>query len=109
MTFLTGSTAYAIRMVYDWLCGVRPTLDGLAIDPCLPSHFRDVAVSIRYLGRTVRIAIRNPHGRQAGVQRMTVNGAAVTRTEIDPFSGRALFVADDALFTGDDMTIEVVL
>lgn len=109
MTFLTGSTAYAIRMIYDWLCGIRPTLDGLVVDPCLPRDFHDVSASFRYLDRTVHVNIRNPDGRQAGVKSMTVNGVAGTRTETDPFSRRTVFVADDAMFTGETNRIEVVM
>lgn len=109
MTFLTGSTAYAIRMVYDWMCGIRPTLDGLTVDPCIPSDFPEIGVSIRHLGRTVVVKIRNPDRREAGVRAMSVNGAAVKRVEVDPFSRRRVFVADDALFNKQDNLVEVVL
>jgi cellobiose phosphorylase len=109
MTFLTGSTAYATRMVYDWMCGIRPALDGLVVDPCLPSDFDEVSATIRYLGKTVRVDIRNPDRRQAGVRSMSVNGTAVTRTSTDPFSRRTVFVADDAMFVNAESTVEVTL
>lgn len=109
MTFLTGSTAYATRMVYDWMCGIRPTLEGLVVDPCLPAEFPEVRASVMYLGKTVRIRIANPDRRQAGVKSMAVNGKAVTRTETDPFSRRKVFVAADAMFAQDENAVDVVL
>jgi cellobiose phosphorylase len=96
-------------MVYDWMYGIRPTLDGLVIDPCLPSDFHDLSASIKYMNATVHVRISNPNGRQAGVKSMTVDGVAVNRTETDPFSRRTVFVAGDALFTKKEHRVEVVM
>jgi cellobiose phosphorylase len=109
MTFLTGSTAYAIRMVYDWMCGIRPTLDGLIVDPCIPSDFPEVEASVRHMGKIVVVRIRNPDRRETGVRTMSVNGVAVKRVEVDPFSRRRVFVADDALFSRRKNQVEVLL
>jgi cellobiose phosphorylase len=98
MTFLTGSIAYALRLAYDWMLGIRPRVASLAIDPCVPSLLTSLSASFRYLGHPVELAIRNPNGAQAGAKSMTLNGRPVTTTYKDPFSGRIVFEADDKLF-----------
>lgn len=98
LTFLTGSIAYALRIVYSWLLGIRPTLSGLAVDPCLPAAFPVVTAEFPYRGHRVRLEIRNPAGRQCGVRQMTVNGAPVRASIRDPFSGRTVPLAADKIF-----------
>lgn len=55
MVFLTGTTAMAARIVYTWMFGIRPTLSGLGIRPCLvPGKYfvkytyREKVLSLRY-------------------------------------------------------------
>jgi cellobiose phosphorylase len=49
-SWLTGTAAWNYVAITQWILGIRPTLDGLLIDPCLPSgwtgfqamrHFRE--------------------------------------------------------------------
>lgn len=107
--FLTGSTAYGLRMVYEWMFGIKPMPDGLVVDPCVPSAFNRQTARFTYLGKRVELEIVNPDARQCGVTSLTVNGKPVKRTVVCPFSGRTLFVADDELFAETANTIEVRL
>ncbi len=50
MCFLTGSVAMAMRGVYEWMLGIKPTLDGIEIDPCLPSSISNAEIKFDYLG-----------------------------------------------------------
>lgn len=109
LQFATGSIAYALRLAYDWMLGIRPGLRGLVVDPCVPSTWQEAEAQIRYLGREVRIHISNPSRRQAGVREVRLNGDRVYRTEIDPFSGRRLWVAEDGAFAPGTNRVEVTL
>lgn len=51
MCFLTGSVAMAMRGVYEWIFGIRPTLDGLEIAPCSPKTMKNATVNFEYLGK----------------------------------------------------------
>ncbi|MBR3932302.1 MAG: hypothetical protein IKJ68_00125 [Clostridia bacterium] len=59
MCFLTGSVAMAMRGVYEWMFGIRPTLDGLEISPCLPENMKDVSVTVLYKGKKLSIEIKD--------------------------------------------------
>lgn len=71
MCFLTGSVAMAMRGVYEWLGGIKPCLDGLELDPCVPSGMMELTVCFTYLGSQYVMKLE-------GKDRITVNGKAVT-------------------------------
>lgn len=109
LMFLTGSIAYALRAAYQWMFGIKPQLDGLVVDPCIPKAFGTLSARFSHRGHGVRLSIENPHARECGVRSLTVNRRPVTTHRTDPFSGRTVFVAADELFDRDDNIIEVTL
>lgn len=104
-TFLTGSIAYGLRMVYDWMLGIQPTLDGIAIDPCLPTHFKTTKAEFIYQGKSMKLEILNKSGKCCGVQSLMLNGKLIKRSEQDPFSKRMKFVIDDNLLLEEENVI----
>ncbi|MCE9613884.1 MAG: hypothetical protein K8T26_06375 [Lentisphaerae bacterium] len=68
ISWLTGTTNWMYVAVTQHLLGIRPTLDGLLIRPCLPMAIPAVTVSRRYRGTEYRIEIDNARtGAPAGV------------------------------------------
>jgi cellobiose phosphorylase len=57
-SWLTGTAAWAFVNVSQYLLGIRPTLDGLMIDPCLPRSFRHIRVKRFYRDVLYDISIR---------------------------------------------------
>ena len=51
MCFLTGSVAMAMRGVYEWMFGIKPTLDGIEFRPCLPKSMKEAECEFNYLGK----------------------------------------------------------
>ena len=110
MVFLTGSIGYGLRMVYDWMYGIRPLLSGLAIDPCIPKHFKKIEAEFNWLGSAVHLTILNPDESECSVKSMQVDGKEVKTTKKDPVTGRTLFIAPDGMFkTGEKHEITVQL
>ena len=75
--WLTGTAAWMWRVVLDHLLGVRPSLDGLVVDPCIPHRWRGYEVTRRFRGATYHIRVRNPKRVCRGVRRVTVDGRPV--------------------------------
>ena len=98
MNFLTGSIAYGLRMVYDWMFGIRPLLSGLAIDPCIPKHFKKIEANFSWRGSAVHLIILNQNAEECSVKGMQVDGKNITVTETDSATGRTLFIAADGFF-----------
>lgn len=72
--WMTGTAAWMFRVVLDYMLGIKADFDGLRIEPCIPSHWRDYEVRREFRGATYLIKIRNPEGVQTGVKKITVNG-----------------------------------
>ena len=71
-SWLTGAAAWSFVNVSQYILGVRPTLDGLAVDPCLPESLGEYTVERRFRGARYHI-----HVRRTGTYGMTVDGQAV--------------------------------
>jgi cellobiose phosphorylase len=76
-SWLTGSAAWNYVAMTQWILGIRPTYDGLRIDPCIPSTWSGFSAVRRFRGKLMRIIVHNPHGVCKGVHKMTVDGNAI--------------------------------
>lgn len=56
-TWYTGSASWLHRVVAEWVLGVRPTWDGLVVDPCLPPHWTRARVKRPWRGKVLDIEI----------------------------------------------------
>jgi len=73
-SWLTGAAAWAYYSATQYILGLRPEIDGLRIDPCIPSDWRGFTATRRFRGRTVQIEVKNPDSVCRGVKSLTLNG-----------------------------------
>ncbi|MCE5207146.1 MAG: N,N'-diacetylchitobiose phosphorylase [Chloroflexi bacterium] len=76
-SWLTGAAAWSYFSLTQYLLGLRPEMDGLRIDPCIPSEWKGFSVERKFRGRKIRIKVHNPDHLCKGVARMVVNGEAI--------------------------------
>ncbi len=76
-SWLTGTAAWTFLSASQYILGIRPSLDGLMIDPCLPADFKEIKVSRTFRGTIYNITIKNPSDAQKGIQKLIVDGALV--------------------------------
>jgi cellobiose phosphorylase len=95
--FFSGSISTAIRNVYDGLFGIKPTLDGLALNPALPSDWEEASVEFTYLGARVHLTYR----RSKDAPRLLVNGEEVSSRHIDPVLRKEHPCIPDHFFAND--------
>ena len=50
------------RIATEWVLGVRPTWDGLWIQPCLPPHWKGFAMKRAFRGATYAIEVKVGRG-----------------------------------------------
>ena len=96
-SWLTGTAAWSLVAITQWVLGVRPAHDGLVVDPCIPAAWEGFTVTRRYRGATYAIAVSNPHHVSHGVAQVRVDGR--------PIAGSLLPVFGD----GATHRVEVVL
>ena len=96
-SWLTGTAAWNMVAISQYILGVQPDFDGLKIDPSIPSAWDGLKASRQFRGDTYDIEVKNPDHVCKGVKSMTVDGKAI--------DGNVIPVAGD----GKAHKVEVVL
>lgn len=86
-SWLTGSAVWMLRDGLDYILGVRPTYDGLMLDPCIPSEWDGFRITRRFRGATYEIELENPDHVQQGVTCIEVDGKSVEGQILPLFDG----------------------
>ena len=80
-SWLTGTAAWNLVAVTQYLLGVRPEYDGLRVQPCLGQDLVELTVSRCCRGATYRIRIENRGAESgSGSVRLTVDGQPIDGT-----------------------------
>jgi N,N'-diacetylchitobiose phosphorylase len=75
---MTGSSGWAYFAATQYLLGIRPSFEGLIIDPCIPHDWKEFRVSRKWRGCTYEIHVLNPDGVEKGVRSITADGKPVS-------------------------------
>ena len=78
-TWYTGSAAWLFQVSTEWILGIRPTSEGLLIDPCLPSSWDGFRMKRIFRGTTYEIHVENPQHVSQGVKTVQVDGKPLAR------------------------------
>ncbi len=95
--WMTGTAGWYYRAMAEWILGVRADYDGLRIDPCLPSAWKECSLERDFRDARYRIRIRNPDGVQKGKLSLSIDG--------EPLAGNLVPVFAD----GQTHVVEVLL
>ena len=76
--WLTGAAAWSYFSASQYILGLRPELDGLRVDPCIPSAWGGFSATRRFRDCTMRIVVHNPNHICKGVLKMTVDGDEIS-------------------------------
>jgi cellobiose phosphorylase len=84
-TWYTGSAAWLHRVICEWVLGVRPTWDGLLIDPVLPPGWEEVSLTRPYRGCTYTIHLERADDASVGPpMELSLDGAGLPGKVIPP-------------------------
>lgn len=86
-SWLTGTAAWNWLAITQYILGIRPTYDGLEIDPCLPASIREFTVRRRLRDSEMTIIVRNPDGKAKGVRQITLDGRPVEGNVVKALPG----------------------
>ena len=79
ISWTTGTSSWMYIAATQYLLGIRPTLDGLSVRPCLPASMKSVRVKRIFRGCTYDIEIDNA---ARGSTRLEVSGKAIEGTVV---------------------------
>lgn len=95
-SWLTGTAAWNLVAITQWILGIRPELGGLRVDPVLPAAWEGYQATRRFRDATYEITVRNPHRIAGRVAALDVDGRRVDGTLI-PLAAPGSTVRVDAL------------
>jgi cellobiose phosphorylase len=78
-SWLSGTASWMYQAGTQYILGVRPTYQGLEIDPCIPHAWQGFKVTRQFRGATYHIEIQNPAGVCRGVTLVAVDGQPILR------------------------------
>ena len=75
--WLSGTASWSHHAAIQWILGVRPEIDGLRLDPCIPKAWPGFTMTRVFRGKTVKITVKNPNGVCKGVKALVIDGRTV--------------------------------
>jgi len=76
--WLSGSATWSFVAASQYILGLQPAIDGLKIDPCIPSAWDGFKATRLFRGKQLNITVKNPSGIQKGVKLVKLNGLELT-------------------------------
>ncbi|EKO3519942.1 glycosyl transferase [Vibrio fluvialis] len=84
--WLSGTSSWTYVAGTQWILGVRPDIDGLIVDPCIPSDWKEFRVKRQFRGATYHIHVTNPDKVSKGVAELRVNGEVLAGNKVPVFT-----------------------
>ncbi len=85
-SWLTGTAAWTFVNVSQYILGVKATLNGLSVDPCVPSEMGEkFNITRKYREGTYHITVENPSKVEKGVKKLIVDGKEYAGETVIPY------------------------
>jgi cyclic beta-1,2-glucan synthetase len=89
-TWYTGAAAWLYRAGLESILGFRKRGSALAIDPCIPRHWKRFEIVYRHGDTVYRIAVENPNAVCRGVSSISLDGTPLSEGALVPLSDDGL-------------------
>ncbi|WP_372754461.1 GH36-type glycosyl hydrolase domain-containing protein [Labilibaculum sp.] len=76
-SWLTGTASWNFYTISQYILGIQPDYDGLKIDPCIPSDWKEYSVRRQFRGAMYEIKVLNPSGINKGIKSIELDGKAL--------------------------------
>jgi cellobiose phosphorylase len=77
-SWLTGTASWNFYTISQYILGIRPTYDGLMVDPCIPKSWNGFKVTRKFRGATYHIEVENPSKVNKGVLKITLDNQVLS-------------------------------
>ncbi|HWL16680.1 MAG TPA: N,N'-diacetylchitobiose phosphorylase, partial [Opitutus sp.] len=75
--WLSGTASWSHYTATHHILGLRPEVEGLRIDPCIPRDWPGFTARRVFRGKMLHIEVRNPAGVCRGIRSLTIDGRAI--------------------------------
>jgi cellobiose phosphorylase len=84
-SWLSGTASWVYQAATKYILGVKPTYQGIEINPCIPSKWDGYSVKRKYRNATYAIEVKNPGHVNKGVKSVEVDGKKIKGTILPIF------------------------
>jgi cellobiose phosphorylase len=84
LPWLSGTVSWSYYTATQWILGIRPELEGLRIDPCIPRAWDGFRVDRLFRSKRLSIEVANPGHISRGIKALDVDGQEIAGNVIDP-------------------------
>jgi cellobiose phosphorylase len=85
-SWLSGTSSWTYQAASRYIMGIRPQMDGLLVDPCVPSDWKRFSVERNFRGCRYVINVENPGRVCKGVKSISVDGKALDKPVVPAFT-----------------------
>jgi cellobiose phosphorylase len=85
-SWLTGTASWMMKVVTNWILGIRPQYHGLLIDPCIPKEWANFTVTRHFRNAIYEIRVENPNHVSKGIKDVTVDGNKMNTSLLPSFA-----------------------
>lgn len=72
MSWITGTAGWIYRCIGEFICGIKPTIQGLKIEPCFPDSWNEIKATRKFRDETYEITFK-----RTGVRKLVCDGEEV--------------------------------
>ena len=84
-SWLSGTASWAYQAGTQYILGVRPTYEGLQINPCIPRQWDGFKVTREFRNAVYEIEVKNPDHVRKGVKSVRVDGKEIKGNMVPVF------------------------
>ena len=81
-TWYTGSASWYYNAGIEYILGFKLRKDILRLEPNIPSSWKEYQIRYRYKSSVYNLKIKNPNGKNNGIEQVIVNGQKLEKKEI---------------------------
>ncbi|MBR2884156.1 MAG: hypothetical protein IKB93_05120 [Clostridia bacterium] len=81
--WMTGTAAWMLRAVLDYMLGIKCKADELYIEPCVNSQWESYEVVRPFRENIYKIKVYNPNGKETGVDYIVVDGIRIDSNKVE--------------------------
>ena len=79
---MTGSGGWSYFSATRYILGIRPQMDFLEIDPCIPKEWENFQVVRKWRGAEYQITVENPEKVMRGVKKIILDHKEVNKITV---------------------------
>lgn len=81
-TWYTGSSSWFYKAGIENILGLKIKNNTLKMEPCIPKDWKEYKIKYRYKNSIYNISVKNPNGKNTGVERFYQNGKEIEEKQV---------------------------